>query len=111
MKEYKPKYNPADYAAIKAEAKAMDRKELEEAFVKIKDSKHIALGEGIALIALALALMALGAVMQSEIMNIDLKENAKVIEREVCPHYNGKIILQEYSSHFNSELIEVNCKQ
>lgn len=67
MKEYKPKYNPADYAAIKAEAKAMDRKELEEAFVKIKDSKYITLGEGIArtiaFITLALALMALGAVM------------------------------------------------
>lgn len=83
------KYNPADYKAVEDKAKAMDKKELEDYYVKDRDRRHISCGEGWAIafgVILVLAvLIGLGYTITDDILKSKVENNMKDISIEVCP--------------------------
>lgn len=108
-------YNPADYAALKGEAKSMDRKELEEFFVKTKDRNYITFGAGITMFLVFCLLMFCVVMVVTTAANGNtndmLKEKAVEIEKELCPHYNGQIILQEQKYLWGRYSINIDCNK
>jgi hypothetical protein len=114
MKETR-NYNPADYAALKGEAKSMDRKELEEFFVKTKDNRHTKVSVGIAMLIAVLvvvfSLVLIATSIANENTNIALEDKVVIIEKELCADYKGEIVLQEKSTYWGRELIVIDCNK
>ena len=113
MKETR-NYNPADYAALKGEAKSMDRKELEEFFVKTKDKNYIKVSDvilmGIVFLLVIFSLVLMATAVANENTNIALEDKVVVIEKELCADYKGEIVLQE-ESFWGRELIVIDCNK
>ena len=88
--EKRRKYNPADYAQLQAEAKVLDKKELEEFWVETKDKKHTTCGEVIGIIFLVLfatALIFAWGYSVGEIHIIKHVSNSiEQVSADICPY-------------------------
>lgn len=86
-------YNPADYATIKAEAKSLEKKDLEEFYVKTKDSKYTKPLEEFAIVLMVLlaisAVVLIGYSFGASFVEENIEKNVETIEEQVCPFFSG----------------------
>ena len=114
MEERTKNYNPADYAAIEQKAKAMGRKELENAYVTNRDKSHTPKGVGTViaiLIIMGILLVAfMGVVLISESVNENLSDNIETLEYEICDLVGDySLTIQEKKSFSGLDKIELRC--
>lgn len=88
-RERKPKYNPADYAQIQVEAKAMDKTTLEEYYVKDRDKRHTTcagtIGAIIGIILLIGFFIFAVSSITKDIIYYEISYNIEEISEDVCP--------------------------
>ena len=82
-------YNPADYAAIQAKAKAMSKQELEDLYVKKRDEKHLHPAELIGIVIVTAVIVFMVYLFGYSLAADNISENmydVKVqIADDVCP--------------------------
>ena len=117
VEERKPNYNPADYAEVQREAKAMDKNALEEYYVKDRDKSYTPCGGKWAIaLFIIIAIVALGYGIYSagqDNVRSEVGSNINEIERDICSilgsdyissnlfenrYYTNKIICNEFNS-------------
>lgn len=104
-RERKPNYNPADYAQLKVEANAIDKKELEDFYVLTKDKKYTRCGEkwGIffGVVFMLAILIGIGFAIAEAVIESKVSDNLVEVSAEICPilgegYISGTIIKSDY---------------
>lgn len=122
MEEERTKhYNPADYAAVKEKAKSMDKKELEDYYVKEKDRSYVPTWLGIIFFILGILIIfvfvMIGTLIVVDNVNEDLSYNVRELEKEVCPRLNTDLVdayeftIQEAGSFLDLHEVILDCKE
>jgi len=114
VEKKEPNYNPADYAQLQAEAKAMDKKELEDYYVKVKDNTYVSCGKGwaiaIGIIVTLAFLIGVGYAISKDITIGKVAGNMEDISAEVCPMI-GEGYASSEAIHTNSYETRIVCNE
>ena len=104
-------YNPADYAAIENEAKVMSKQELEDDFVRKKDTKYTHPCMAVFSILLFSAMVfAVGFgvyIVSRDIAYLEMEKASTQIANEVCPIVNDAYIKVDFKG--TTYNIEIDC--
>ncbi len=116
MEERTKNYNPADYATLEATAKSMDRKELEEYYVRDRNKRYISNGiiALIAFVILAILFMffMFGSSMTADKFEDNIYDNAVDLQEEICPMLGDyEFTLQEEKRFWGLDEITLNCNE
>ncbi len=114
MEERTKNYNPADYAAIEQKAKAMGRKELENAYVTNRDKSHTPAWQGLVITFMILlcifVIIILGMTISVDKVNKNLNEKIETLEYEICDLVGDySLTIQEKKSFSGLDKIELRC--
>jgi len=93
-------YNPADYAAVLNEAKAMPKDKLEKAYTNDRSKRHlkcweVLLGIGLGLFVIFMISIC-GYVVGIEYTEEKISEKIEIVTNEICPMINGSYISPEF---------------
>jgi len=108
-------FNPADYKAIKDEAKEMSKTDLENYYVRDKDKKHTKCGEGIAIFLAVLVIIfvvgVVGYCIAEEHYQNNVEDSLVNTMSEICPILGEGYQSVEFYKGYGSEIDKISCNE
>jgi hypothetical protein len=114
MEERRKHYNPADYAEVQREAKAMDKSALEEYYVRERDSNYTRpcmKVVGFVVVVGLIFLVGLAIVVVANSMtSYELEKSRFQLEQEICPILNNFQFTLQEEKWTGREDVTIKCR-